>query len=322
MCDLDRQVEYGGKLYSRTIIDGYIVLRPIIDGKVDASTSVPEHRLVYELATGTKLGDNMVIHHLNRNRSDNRLSNLIALTRSDHAKLHSFEDRGEGAEFVANKVSPPYRRGNSNRRRLNRSYKTFSSVLQKLVAYDNKIYLREEHGGYGVLFQVIDGKIDRSTTITEHRLIYELHYGVKLTSDIQIHHINHDKLDNRPENLRAMSISEHMKLHALENGYHVGKNHCIDCGSEISWKNKRCAKCNYAYLTAANGRKERPSKDVLEDMIQTMSNSEIAREYGVSDTAVRKWRKKYGLPSSNEQHGWSRGIKRVVVLQNTQPTLF
>ena len=45
-----------------------------------------------------------------------------------------------------------------------------------------------------------------------HRLIYEFANG-KLDSKIDIHHINGNKLDNRLDNLRAMTKNEHTREH-------------------------------------------------------------------------------------------------------------
>lgn len=47
----------------------------------------------------------------------------------------------------------------------------------------------------------------------EHRIIGEQIAGRPLTSDDVVHHVNHDRRDNRPENLRVMTRAEHIEEH-------------------------------------------------------------------------------------------------------------
>lgn len=56
----------------------------------------------------------------------------------------------------------------------------------------------------------------------EHRIVMELHIGRELRSDEHVHHINGNKLDNRIDNLEIISISDHMRDHAIKNG--LGKD--------------------------------------------------------------------------------------------------
>ena len=46
-----------------------------------------EHRLVWEQAYGS-IPVKHIIHHLNGDKSDNRLENLECITQSEHMKLH------------------------------------------------------------------------------------------------------------------------------------------------------------------------------------------------------------------------------------------
>lgn len=51
--------------------------------------------------------------------------------------------------------------------------------------------------------------------------------------------------------------------------------------------------------------KNKPSKEILENLIQNHSFVKIGKIYGVSDNAVRKWCKTYDLPFRRrdiEQH--------------------
>ena len=57
---------------------GYIITRNI-DG-----TYIPEHRLVMEKILGRYLKPNEFVHHINRNKSDNRPENLKLVMKSTH----------------------------------------------------------------------------------------------------------------------------------------------------------------------------------------------------------------------------------------------
>ena len=74
------------------------------------------------------------------------------------------------------------------------------------------------------------------------------------------------------------------------------KNVCIDCGKVISGTATRCKSCESLYRSASNGSK-RPGKDILISILKEVKNfKKIGEFYGVSDNAVRKWCKYYGLP--------------------------
>jgi hypothetical protein len=65
----------------------------------------------------------------------------------------------------------------------------------------------------------------------EHVLVWEQHHGMPLPPGLEIHHVNEDKLDNRIENLRAVTRLEHKRLHSgceLRDGQWWKP--CRDCG--------------------------------------------------------------------------------------------
>ena len=71
-------------------------------------------------------------------------------------------------------------------------------------------------------------------------------------------------------------------------------DYCIKCQP----KNRHGRNPGRKGVVRLNGRKvkDRPSKDSLENLIQNHSFVQIGRIYGVSDNAIRKWCKGYGLP--------------------------
>lgn len=50
--------------------------------------SVDEHRLAMERLIGRRLGQNEVVHHIDGDKSNNDLTNLVLMSRSDHARMH------------------------------------------------------------------------------------------------------------------------------------------------------------------------------------------------------------------------------------------
>ncbi|NTW48544.1 MAG: hypothetical protein HGB19_02185 [Chlorobiales bacterium] len=49
-----------------------------------------------------------------------------------------------------------------------------------------------------------------------HRRVMEKKFGGDIFPCYEVHHKNHDKCDNRPENLVVMNKQEHQELHSIE----------------------------------------------------------------------------------------------------------
>jgi hypothetical protein len=49
---------------------------------------IDEHRLIMQNVLGRKLSRNEVVHHIDGNKSNNSLENLVVMTRSEHSSMH------------------------------------------------------------------------------------------------------------------------------------------------------------------------------------------------------------------------------------------
>ena len=56
------------------------------------NTGMLQHRVLMERHIGRKILSNEVVHHIDGNRSNNTMSNLELMTRSDHARHHALEN--------------------------------------------------------------------------------------------------------------------------------------------------------------------------------------------------------------------------------------
>lgn len=70
-----------GKAIDRS---GYILV--LVNGKY-----IPEHRHIMAKAIGRELLPTEVVHHLNHQKADNRLENLVLMGKAEHIGLHATE---------------------------------------------------------------------------------------------------------------------------------------------------------------------------------------------------------------------------------------
>ncbi len=84
------------------------------------------------------------------------------------------------------------------------------------------------HNTGSTIYRVI--KIDNTRRWKyEHRIVAEQMLGRTLEPGEIVHHINHDTLDNRPENLRVMTAGEHTILHMSITSWSIRYESCKEC---------------------------------------------------------------------------------------------
>lgn len=89
----------------------------------------------------------------------------------------------------------------------------YIKYLLLFLAFDG-VVSRRSWGSYGNTGYVNGYKTFKHNGHNKfvHRHVYEKNYG-HIPKGYEIHHINHNKLDNRPTNLQMMSRQEHRNYH-------------------------------------------------------------------------------------------------------------
>lgn len=130
----------------------------------------------------------------------------------------------------------------------------------------------------------------------EHRLVADQVFD-GIPEGYHVHHINGKRFDNRASNLEILSPADHARLH---HGDPIVVQ-CAYCDEviEVPWNRIVRADrvhCSRECRGLSDRRVEHPTREQLSDLIESLRNwCAIGRMYGVSDNAVRKWARAYGL---------------------------
>lgn len=140
--------------------------------------------------------------------------------------------------------------------------------------------------GYYYVYDPKHPMANKAGKVYVHRFIASDFYGIELTSDMHVHHIDHDKLNNEPSNLAILTASEHGKEHNKCNYITIK---CKECLSEftIIESHKSQVFCS-TICVIKNRRLFEISKNELQQLIYQMPVTHIAKLYNVSDVAIHK----------------------------------
>lgn len=147
--------------------------------------------------------------------------------------------------------------------------------------------------------------------VYQHILAAEQMLGRKLKPEEVVHHKDHDRRNNKTENLMVFHTgADHSAYHAghtceqLDDGSWYAPdrekpsmpNHvCVVCGKCFFSKDSAAKYCDQACCHKALRKVEWPTKEQLVHDVQTLSMVAVGKKYGVSDNSIRKWMKHYGI---------------------------
>jgi len=210
-----------------------------------------------------------VVHHIDCNSKNNRKSNLIALCGRKHAQLHRYLD-DERVILEKSAIEDP------------------SAYWQSVIKNITMNWLSENQVQIVKIWEL---EYPSDKILQYH---YPFDFDCAMKSDETQNNIEKPerikKTRNRPKIKKVKPPVENNEL-----------TKCSVCDRDFLKKRKVQKYCSYKCSRISSRKCVRPTKNELETMLKEKNSTKIAEEYGVSETAVRKWCKKYNMDHSHRR---------------------
>ena len=110
---LKSDLDEGGRI---TNSYGYILIKKPSHPFAQSSGYIKEHRLVMEVELGRYLTADEIVHHINKDKSDNRPENLEVVSMAEHRRIHNIEDKIYESKYDLELIRELYLEGYSTRK--------------------------------------------------------------------------------------------------------------------------------------------------------------------------------------------------------------
>lgn len=127
----------------------------------------------------------------------------------------------------------------------------------------------------------------------------------------EVNHIDYNKENNCVENLEWCTHLYNMidlrdkKYDGYKDSHNLFNiNKCIDCGKTITYGSNRCNSCAVKMRVKYKNKKPLTKEEINRSLIKTNGNfTKSAKEFNMTDNALRKWCRKYDLPTHSRDWG-------------------
>ena len=150
---------------------------------------------------------------------------------------------------------------------------------------------RYTHKGYVLVYYPEHPHSWKNGLVYLHRLHLENHLGRYLGQEEYVHHKDGNKKNNRLSNLEVTTNREHVSCHKR----YLKDRTCLFCGKVYRPLRGRQKYCSSSCSSRSSRRAERPDKETLKELVWSEPTSRVSAKFGVTDKAVEKWCKAYGI---------------------------